>query len=62
MGFIIGDGRLKYGLEQILETYYAWHVTSGIVVTLDFQEIVNPAYNTQRGPVEVGSIRVHWDH
>jgi len=32
------------------------------VVTLDFQEIVNPAYNTQRGPVEVGSIRVHWDH
>ena len=24
VGFIIGDGRLKYGLEQILETYYAW--------------------------------------
>ena len=62
VGFIIGDGRLKYGLEQILETYYAWHVANGIVVTLDFQEIVNPAYNTQRGPVEVGSIRVHWDH
>ncbi|MGA7499435.1 MAG: carbohydrate porin [Isosphaeraceae bacterium] len=62
VGFIIGDGRLKYGLEQILETYYAWQVTTGIVVTLDFQEIVNPAYNTQRGPVEVGSIRVHWDH
>ena len=62
LGFIIGDGRLKYGLESILETYYAWQVTTGIVVTLDFQEIVNPAYNTQRGPVEVGSIRVHWDH
>jgi len=62
LGFIIGDGRLKYGLEQCLETYYAWQVTTGIVVTLDFQEIVNPAYNTERGPVEVGSIRVHWDH
>jgi high affinity Mn2+ porin len=62
LGFIIGDGKLKYGLEQCLETYYAWRVTPGIVVTLDFQEIVNPAYNTQRGPVEVGSLRVHWDH
>ena len=62
IGFIIGDGRLKYGLEQILEMYYAWHVTSGIVVTLDFQEIANPGYNTERRPVEVGSVRVHWDH
>lgn len=62
LGFILGDGRLKYGLEQILETYYAWQVSTGIVVTIDFQEIVNPGYNTQRGPVEVGSIRVHWDH
>ena len=41
--------------------YYDWQVTTGIVVTVDFQEIINPAYNTQRGPVEVGSIRVHWD-
>jgi high affinity Mn2+ porin len=62
IGFIIGDGKLSYGLEQILETYYAWRITNGIVVTLDFQEIVNPGYNTDRGPVEVGSIRVHWDH
>ena len=50
LGFIIGDGRLKYGLEQILEMYYAWQVTKGIVVTLDFQEIVNPAYNTLMRP------------
>ena len=61
LGFIIGDGRLKYDPETILETYYAWQITTGIVVTIDFQEIVNPAYNTQRGPVEVGSVRVHWD-
>jgi high affinity Mn2+ porin len=61
LGFIIGDGRLKYGLETIVEMYYDWQVTTGIVVTVDFQEITNPAYNTQRGPVEVGSIRVHWD-
>ena len=50
VGFIIGDGRLKYGLEQILETYYALQVSTGIVVTFDFQEIVNPAYNPQPRP------------
>ena len=42
--------------------YYAFHVANGIVVTLDFQEVGNPAYNTERGPVAIGSIRVHWDH
>jgi high affinity Mn2+ porin len=62
IGFMIGDGRLKYGPEEILEMYYAFHVANGIVVTLDFQEIGNPAYNTERGPVAVGSVRVHWDH
>jgi high affinity Mn2+ porin len=61
LGFIIGDGRLKYGLEEIVEIYYDWRITTGVVVTVDFQEITNPAYNTQRGPVEVGSVRVHWD-
>jgi high affinity Mn2+ porin len=60
-GFIIGDGRLKYGLEQIAEIYYDWQITTGIVATVDYQGIVNPAYNTERGPVHVGSVRVHWD-
>jgi hypothetical protein len=36
-------------------------ITNGDVVTVDFQELTNSAYNTQRGPVEVGSVRVHWD-
>jgi len=60
-GFIIGDGRLDYGLESILEAYYSYQVKPGLVVTLDFQEIVNPAYNRDRGPVSVVSLRVHWD-
>jgi high affinity Mn2+ porin len=62
IGFMIGDGRLKYGPEEILEMYYAFSISNGIVVTLDFQEVGNPAYNTERGPVAIGSIRVHWDH
>jgi high affinity Mn2+ porin len=60
-GFIIGDGRLNYGLEQILEMYYAFQIKPGLVLTFDFQEIGNPAYNRDRGPVSVYSLRVHWD-
>jgi high affinity Mn2+ porin len=62
LGFIIGDGRLNYGLEEILELYYSMQVRTGILVVLDFQEVGNPAYNRDRGPVSVGSLRVHWEH
>jgi high affinity Mn2+ porin len=61
LGFIIGDGKLNYGLEQTLEFYYDLQVRPGLVFTFDFQQIVNPAYNRDRGPVSVASIRIHWD-
>jgi high affinity Mn2+ porin len=60
-GFIIGDGRLSYAPEMVLETYYAWQIRPGLAVTFDFQEVANPAYNRDRGPVSVVSLRVHWD-
>jgi high affinity Mn2+ porin len=62
LGFIIGDGRLNYGLEQILELYYALQIRPGIGATLDFQEVVNPAYNRDRGPVSILALRVHFEH
>jgi high affinity Mn2+ porin len=61
-GFIIGDGRLNYGPEQIVEAYYSIHVPAGWTVSPDVQWIANPAYNQDRGPVLVGSIRLHWEH
>jgi high affinity Mn2+ porin len=61
-GFIIGDGRLNYRPEQIVESYYALHVPAGWTITGDFQWIANPAYNGDRGPVSVASIRLHWEH
>jgi len=60
LGFMLGDGRLvHYGPENILEAYYQARLVSGIFATADYQFIVNPAYNQDRGPVNVLSGRVH---
>ena len=59
-GFIIGDGKLNYGLEKIFETYYAIHLYSHhFWVTPNYQFVVNPAYNKDRGPVHVFTLRAH---
>jgi high affinity Mn2+ porin len=62
MGFIIGDGRLNYRPEEIVEAYYAFRVSRDWTVTPDFQWIANPAYNHDRGPVAVAGLRLHWEH
>ena len=58
-GILVGDGQLPHpGTEKILETYYSFPVLYS-KVTLDYQLIVNPAYNRDRGPVSVLGFRVH---
>jgi high affinity Mn2+ porin len=60
LGILVGDGMLPHpGPEQIIETYYSLPV-SYLRLTLDYQFIVNPGYNTDRGPVSVFATRVHW--
>ena len=61
LGFIIGDGRLDYRPEQIVESYYAFRATRQWTLTADYQYIANPAYNRDRGPVSVACLRVHWE-
>jgi high affinity Mn2+ porin len=61
-GFIIGDGRLSYGPEEILETYYAWAPAKWIAVSLDYQLVDNPGYNRDRGPVNVFGVRIHAEY
>ena len=61
LGFIIGDGRLNYGRESILESYYSLAVVKGLSLSLDYQYIQNPAYNKDRGPVSVWSSRIHYE-
>jgi len=59
LGFILGDGGLTYGRENIFESYYTAHVWRGIYAGPDIQYIVNPGYNQVRGPVIVPSFRLH---
>lgn len=61
VGVVIGDGQLpKAGLEQIVETYYNYAVTPSVGLSVDYQFVRNPAYNLERGPVNVFAGRVHW--
>ena len=60
MGILIGDGALAHhGTEQVLETYYKATLTDWFAVSGDYQLVVNPAYNRDRGPVSVLSARLH---
>jgi high affinity Mn2+ porin len=59
LGFLLGDGHLNYGRENIVETYYTAHVWRGIYLAPGVQHIVNPGYNRDRGPVVVPTFRAH---
>jgi len=60
-GFLLGDGKLNYGRENILESYYTLHVWRGIFPSVGLQYMVNPGYNRDRGPVIVPTLRLHVD-
>jgi high affinity Mn2+ porin len=61
LGILVGDGMLPNpGFEQILETYYSYAINAATKVSFDYQFVVNPGYNTDRGPVNVFSGRFHW--
>ena len=58
IGILLGDGKLNYALEQVLEIYYRIQVCKFVQISPDFQFIQNPGYNGDRGPVEVYGLRV----
>jgi carbohydrate-selective porin OprB len=58
-GFLLGDGGLRYGRENILESYYTFHAWRGVFLSVDVQRIWNPGYNRDRGPVVVPGLRLH---
>lgn len=58
-GFMIGDGQLAYGLETVVELFYQALVVKHLWLSADYQFVLNPAYNRDRGPVNVLGARVH---
>jgi hypothetical protein len=61
LGFLLGDGNLRYGREDILEWYYNTHVWRGLFAMIGGTQIAHPGYNTDRGPVYVTTVRAHVD-
>ena len=59
IGFFIGDGALRYRPETIIEAFYSVNVFKGAWLSADAQYIRNPAYNADRGPVKIGTFRLH---
>jgi high affinity Mn2+ porin len=63
LGPLVGDGKLPhYGLENVIETYYNFEVFKGVNLSLDYQLVINPAYNQDRGPINVFAARIHFQY
>ncbi|MBO9731004.1 MAG: carbohydrate porin [Chitinophaga sp.] len=57
-GFMVGDGRLNYAPEMIAEVFYQCNITRlHIALSPDYQFVLHPAYNKDRGPVNILGIR-----
>jgi len=61
LGILVGDGQLpNYRTEKIFEAYYSYALTPSTRLTFDYQFLANPAYNADRGPVNIFAGRAHW--
>jgi high affinity Mn2+ porin len=58
-GFVLGDGSLRYGPEQVFETYYNIAVINHLTISPDLQFIRNPGYNRDHGPARFAGLRAH---
>jgi high affinity Mn2+ porin len=61
-GFMLGDGQLNYGTEQIVEVYYRIQLQKYVQLSPDFQYIRNPGYNRDRGPARFVGLRLHVEY
>ncbi|HVI43811.1 MAG TPA: carbohydrate porin [Chitinophaga sp.] len=57
-GFMIGDGRLNYAPEMAAEVFYQCNITRlHIALSPDYQFVLHPGYNKDRGPVNIIGLR-----
>ncbi len=62
LGILVGDGKLSYAPERILETYYRAQIFDTVSLSVDYQFVANPAYNAARGPVSIFAGRLHIEY
>ena len=58
-GFVLGDGALNYGREQIMEAYYSFVPFEHLTLSPDVQWVRHPGYNRDRGPARFVALRAH---
>jgi len=57
-GFI-GDGKINQKSEKAVELFYRLNLIGAVWLTADYQHLMNPAFNGDRGPVNVYGIKTH---
>lgn len=57
-GFV-GDGTINAAAERVWDVFYSMNVSRSVWMSGDYQHISNPAFNADRGPVNVFSVRLH---
>jgi hypothetical protein len=58
-GFMLGDGRLDYAPERLVDAYYAFALRSWGSFSLEAQRFRNLGFNADRGPTTVIGMRLH---
>jgi high affinity Mn2+ porin len=61
-GILNGDGNLTYACEKSFETYYDFALGKNCHLAIDYQFFGDPAFNRDRGPVNVFQGRLHWEY
>ena len=57
-GFV-GDGHISPAPESALELFYSFNYRTFYWLSGDYQHVTNPAFNADRGPVNIFSLKIH---
>ena len=60
-GFMLGDGNLKYGDENVLEIFYAFSLSKILIFTPNYQYVSNIGFNKSRGSAHFYAFRIHYN-
>jgi high affinity Mn2+ porin len=59
LGFMLGDGRLNAGAENVVDAFYRFAPWKFFAISAEVERYTSPAFNRDRGPVTVWGLRFH---